>query len=68
VTEFARVCSYDRSGIGWSESGPTPRTSPRIVMELHALLKNAGEDGPYVFVGHSFEGANVQLHAARVPQ
>jgi hypothetical protein len=46
VVEFARVCSCDRSGIGWSESGTEPRTSPRIVKELHALLSDAGEEAP----------------------
>jgi pimeloyl-ACP methyl ester carboxylesterase len=64
VAKFARVCSYDRSGIGWSESGPSPRTSPQIVKELHALLENAGVGGPYVLVGHSFGGANMQLYAS----
>src|SRR5918994_274204 len=64
VATFARVCSYDRSGLGWSESGPKPRTSPQIVKELHALLKNASGGGPYVLVGHSCGGANVQLYAA----
>jgi pimeloyl-ACP methyl ester carboxylesterase len=68
VAKFARVCSYDRSGNGWSESGPNPRTSPRIVEELHALLENAGEYGPYVLVGHSFGGANAQLYAAEYPK
>jgi hypothetical protein len=43
VATFARVCSYDRSGIGWSESGPTPRTSQRIVKELHALCSRMPE-------------------------
>jgi hypothetical protein len=47
VSKFARVCSYDRSGHGWSESEPGLHTSRRIVKELHALLKNAGEEGPY---------------------
>jgi pimeloyl-ACP methyl ester carboxylesterase len=67
VATFARVCSYDRSGIGWSESGQKPRTSRRIVEELHALLSDAGEEGPYVLVGHSFGGANVQLYASEYP-
>jgi pimeloyl-ACP methyl ester carboxylesterase len=68
VATFTRVCSYDRSGIGWSDSGPTPRTSQRIVRELHALLSEAGEEGPYVLVGHSFGGANVQLYASEYPE
>jgi pimeloyl-ACP methyl ester carboxylesterase len=62
------VCSYDRSGLGWSESGPSPRTSPQIVKELHVLLENAGVGGPYVLVGHSFGGANVQLNASEYPE
>jgi pimeloyl-ACP methyl ester carboxylesterase len=68
VATFARVCSYDRSGLGWSESGQKPRTSQRIVKELHALLENAGVDGPYVLVGHSFGGTNVQLYASEYPE
>jgi pimeloyl-ACP methyl ester carboxylesterase len=68
VAEFARACSYDRSGIGWSESGQKPRTSRWIVKELHALLSDAGEEGPYVLVGHSFGGANVQLYASEYPE
>jgi pimeloyl-ACP methyl ester carboxylesterase len=27
VAEFTRVCAYDRAGFGWSDPGPTPRTS-----------------------------------------
>jgi pimeloyl-ACP methyl ester carboxylesterase len=68
VATFARVCSYDRSGLGWSESGQKPRTSQRIVKELHALLSDAGVGGPYVLVGHSFGGANVQLYASEYPE
>jgi pimeloyl-ACP methyl ester carboxylesterase len=67
VAKFARVCSYDRAGTGWSDSGPQPRTSQQIVKELHALLGNAGVEGPYVLVGHSFGGVNMQLYAGRYP-
>ena len=59
VSDFARVCSYDRAGYGWSEPGPQPRTSDVLVDELVALLAASGEQGPYLFVGHSFGGANM---------
>jgi pimeloyl-ACP methyl ester carboxylesterase len=67
VAKFARVCTYDRAGMGWSEAGSQPRTSEQIVRELHALLGNAGVEGPYVLVGHSFGGTNLQVYASRYP-
>src|SRR5215813_3200822 len=39
VARFARVCSYDRAGAGWSDLGPRPRTMRQQVWELHALLE-----------------------------
>lgn len=67
VAKFARVCSYDRAGFGWSEAGVRPRTSQQIVKELHALLGNAGVQAPYVLVGHSIAGIHVQLYAGLYP-
>ncbi len=67
LAKTTRVCTYDRAGFGWSEQGPTPRTSERIVEELHALLTNAEIEAPYVLVGHSFGGLNARLYAARYP-
>ena len=67
VTRFTRVCSYDRAGYGWSESGPGPRTSQQIVTELHLLLSRAKIEGPYVLVGHSAGGLNMRLYAYRYP-
>lgn len=62
-----RVCRYDRPGLGESESGEKPRTSERFVAELRTLLDAAGEKPPYVLVGHSLAGLNVQLFARQHP-
>jgi pimeloyl-ACP methyl ester carboxylesterase len=67
VAQFARVCTYDRAGMGWSEPGAQPRTSQQFVEVLNTLLGNAGVQGPYVLVGHSFGGTNVQLYASEYP-
>jgi pimeloyl-ACP methyl ester carboxylesterase len=68
IARFARVCTYDRAGLGWSDSAPTPRTSQQIVSDLHALLINGGIGPPYVLVGHSFGGLNARLYASQFPK
>lgn len=68
IARVTRVCSYDRAGLGWSEASPNPRTSEVMVEELHALLQNAGVEGPYILVGHSFGGALMRLYAHRHPE
>jgi pimeloyl-ACP methyl ester carboxylesterase len=67
IAKFARVCSYDRAGYGGSDAGPMPRTSLQIAKELHALLKNAGEQPPYVLVGASYGGYNVRVFNGLYP-
>jgi pimeloyl-ACP methyl ester carboxylesterase len=68
VAKFSRVCSYDRAGFGWSEPGSKPRTSQQIATELHTLLVNAGETGPYVLVGHSLGGVFVRQYSRQYPE
>src|SRR5918999_6376511 len=67
LAKSMRVCTYDRAGMGWSDPGPQPRTSQHIIKELHTLLGNAGVRGPYVLVGHSFGGTNMQVYASQYP-
>ncbi len=67
VAQFARVCAYDRAGLGWSERGANPRTVPYVVEELDALLTGAGEEPPYVLVGHSMGGQFVRFYAHEHP-
>jgi pimeloyl-ACP methyl ester carboxylesterase len=68
VAERARACAYDRAGLGNSEPGPEPRTIARVVDELHTLLANAGIQGPYILVGHSWGGLSMRLFADRYPE
>jgi pimeloyl-ACP methyl ester carboxylesterase len=67
VAELARVCSYDRAGLGQSAPATTPRTSADVVQDLHQLLAAAGESGPYLLVGHSFGGLFVRHFAHKYP-
>jgi pimeloyl-ACP methyl ester carboxylesterase len=65
VAQFTRVCSYDRAGLGYSDSSPRPRTSQVIAEELHTLLHNAAVTGPIVIVGHSAGGYNVRVFTSQ---
>lgn len=63
VAKITRVCTYDRAGMGWSESSSQPRTAREFAKELHALLTKANEPGPYVLVGHSLGGYTMRVYA-----
>lgn len=63
VAKITRVCTYDRAGIGWSESSSQPRTAREFANELHSLLSKANESSPYVLVGHSLGGYTMRVYA-----
>jgi pimeloyl-ACP methyl ester carboxylesterase len=63
-----RVCAYDRAGYGRSDPGPMPRDSQRTADELHLLLANSGETGPFLLVGHSLGALNMQVYASTYPE
>lgn len=60
-----RVCSYDRAGLGWSESGDRPFVPARVPAELRTLLTRANERGPFVIAGHGLGAAFARMYAAR---
>jgi len=64
VARFTQVCTYDHSGIGWSDSGPKDSCSLRV-SEVHTALRNAGIKGPYVLVGHSLGGLVARVYAGQ---
>jgi pimeloyl-ACP methyl ester carboxylesterase len=67
IGELTRACSYDRAGILWSEPGPLPRDGETIARELSTVLDAAGEEGPYILVGHAFGGAYIRIFAGEYP-
>lgn len=67
VARTTRVCTYDRAGMGWSEASPQPRVAREFAKELHTLLANANEPGPYVLVSHSMGGFTALVYAHDYP-
>ena len=67
VAATTRVCAYDRAGQGWSDDAASPRDGVQSAEDLHTLLAEAGEHGPYVLVGHSTGGTYAMTYAARYP-
>jgi len=63
VGKFARVCSYDRAGLGQSDKAPKRGDGDRIIADLHRLLVAANIQPPFVLVGHSLGGVNCRRYA-----
>lgn len=68
LSEFTRVCSFDRGGHGWSDPSPGTRVPTVMAEELRTLLRSAGEKPPYILVGHSFGGLNSIMFAHKFPR
>jgi pimeloyl-ACP methyl ester carboxylesterase len=68
VAQNTRVCSYDRAGLAWSDSGPADETVEQTIADLHILLKNGAEKGPYLLVGASVGGMYIQAYQRAFPK
>jgi pimeloyl-ACP methyl ester carboxylesterase len=68
VAQFARVCVYDRAGLGWSDPDPRPRDFAAIAADLDRLLQEAQIPGPYILEGASFGGLAVRAYADAYPE
>src|SRR4051794_13605092 len=68
VSATTRVCAYDRAGQGWSDDVATAQDGVAAAADLHALLDEAGESGPYVLAGHSIGGPYALTYAAQYPE
>jgi pimeloyl-ACP methyl ester carboxylesterase len=66
IGRITRVCSYDRTGLGWSE-GDGRYLPSRVPSDLHTLLERANEPGPFVLVGHELGASFARMYAERYP-
>ncbi|NHZ81174.1 alpha/beta fold hydrolase [Massilia sp. CCM 8695] len=67
IAKQTRACIFDRAGLGFSDPAERPNISENVVEDLHAALGKAGIAPPYVLVGNSFGGGNIQLFTYRYP-
>src|SRR5579863_419908 len=63
LSATTRVCSYDRSGLGWSDRRAAIPDAKNIAVELHALLRRANVAFPIVLMGHSISGVYIREYA-----
>jgi pimeloyl-ACP methyl ester carboxylesterase len=63
-----RVCAYDRAGQAWSDDADRPQDGIDAAEDLHVLLDAAGEQGPFVLVGHSIGGPYAMTYATQYPE
>jgi pimeloyl-ACP methyl ester carboxylesterase len=68
IARFAKVCAYDRAGLGWSDAAASGRTFARVCDDLDAVRRHVHLDARVVLVGHSFGSLVVRGLAARHPQ
>jgi pimeloyl-ACP methyl ester carboxylesterase len=67
IAGFARVCVYDRAGLGWSDPAPHGLSFDEQARDLHTLLSKASEVAPYLLAGGSFGGLIVRAFARLYP-
>ncbi len=62
IAKTTRACAYSRAGLMWSDPRDTPQSGKSIAEDLHATLSKAGEQGPFVLVGHSLGGPYIMIY------
>ncbi len=68
VASRAQVCSYDRSGMGWSDPAAGPVSAGDLARDLAVLQDRAGLSAPYVIVASSIGGLTAELFARQFPE
>src|SRR5262249_54686436 len=67
LASSARVCSFDRAGLGWSDAAQGGYDGRAAAEQLAALVKSAHIPTPFVYVGHSLGANFAEVYWARHP-
>ena len=67
LTDYTRICTYDRANLGRSDKVPGPRTYHDMTQDLQVLLEKAKIEEPFILVGHSMGGLLVRIFAYQHP-
>jgi pimeloyl-ACP methyl ester carboxylesterase len=68
LSQHARVCSYDRVGIGWSDRAPSTIPVSMLAQDLGKLLDELSPRAPAVLVASSIGGVTVEFFARQHPE
>lgn len=68
ISKISSVFTYDRAGIGDSETTSAKRTVPNMVEELRQILKKEGLKPPYIYVAHSMGSYLARYYSIHYPQ
>ena len=67
IDEDHRMCVYDRTNVGLSDSVEGPLDGESSVADLHGLLEESRIEPPYVLLPASFGGLIADIYAATYP-
>lgn len=65
LAKSTKAVSYDRAGMGWSETSQKETSIDGIIEDLWKALKASNIKPPYILVGHSIGGAYMQYYALK---
>ena len=67
LNQYTRVVTYDRLGLGQSDSATTPRDLANLTADLYRFLEAEQITPPFLFVGHGLGGQIVQYYTHQYP-
>jgi len=68
VSQFTRICTYDRADYAWSDPGPVRDLPEQVMVDLELLLRLGDVKPPYIVIGQSIGGLFVRDFQRRFPQ